>query len=329
MKRKIYIAGVWGTGNVSIMEQLKDDADVQYLKHDFKYFFKFQKIWRIVNQRLGGHGRGVIKWLLRTKLLDSAYALSHCDFAANEENIVVIFNSALHEYYSKEYFERLRRKYQNIKYVLYIIDPMPGDLWQEIRDALDVFDLVATMHPYNCKKYGFSYLPYAYVKHKTIAPVSGIKRTKLFFCGVIDDYRQAIISDLVSLCEKNNTDFDFWLKPYGNNSISSEYVHYSEMPYAENVQRLEKAECILEVMHEGYVGITQRYLEAVIYNKRLLTNNKEIKELPYYDPRYMYYFEKVEDIDWNWLCSDVAVDYHYKGDFSVQTWKENLVKLVE
>ena len=70
-------------------------------------------------------------------------------------------------------------------------------------------------------------------------------------------------------------------------------------------------------------------MEAVIYNKRLITKNEEIKELPYYDSRYMQYFEKIEDIDWEWLRTDEKVDYHYKGDFSVQAWKQNLLQLLE
>ena len=329
MKYKIYVAGVWGFGNISIMEQFQNDAEVEFLKHDFKYFFQMQKVWNLVNRKLGGHGKSIIRWLLKTRFFDEKYALSHCDFDKNEKNYVVIFNSALLQYYSKEYFERLRNKHNNIEYILYIIDPMPNGLWPEIEAALDVFDEVMTIHPYNCKKYGLHYLPYIYAEPKEIPQCQIDKNTNLFFCGVAGDFRQNIISNIVEQCEKNHIVFDFWLKPYGNNAIDNEHVHYSEMTYAENVQRLKHAKCILEIMHEGFVGITQRYLEAVIYNKRLLTNNVEIKKLPYYNPQYMYYFEKVEDIDWNWVNEDVEVDYHYNGDFSPQKWKSNLLQFLQ
>ncbi len=327
MKRKIFIAGVWGKGNINIMEQFQNDVEVEFLRNDFKYFSQIRKIWRIVNLRLGGHGKGIIRWVLRTSLLDNQYALSHCDFDSNEENYIVLFNSALLHYYSRQYFERLRKRYQNIRYILYIIDPMPDGLWPEIQDVLEVFDVVATMHPYNCEKFGFEYLPYAYAKVEDVQISENISNTTLFYCGAIDEHRQNLIAEIVKQCEKNQIDFDFWLKPYGHNSIDNQNVHYTEMPYTENVQRLRSSKCILEVMHKGYVGITQRYLEAVIYNKKLITNNKEIATLPYYNPDYMFYFEKVGDIDWEWLCNNVKVDYHYQGDFSVQMWKKNLLTL--
>lgn len=329
MERKLYIAGVWGASNISTMDQLKDDVDVEFIKDDFQYFYQLQRSWRIINKKLGGHGKKILRRILRTRLLDKKYGLSHCDYDKNEKNYVVIFNSALLHYYSKEYFERLRRKHQNIKYILYIIDPMPNGLWQEILDVLEIFDVVMSMHSYNCKRYGFQYLPYVYAEPQEDGVIRDIKKTNLFFCGVIDDYRQEMIKEIVKKCEEKHVDFDFWVKPYGNNSIASKNVHYSEMPYIENVQRLKQAECILEIMHEGYVGITQRYLEAVVYNKRLITNNPEVKTLSYYDPRYMYCFNEIEEIDWNWLSNDVKVDYHYKGDFGVQTWKERLLGMVD
>ena len=329
MKRKLFIAGVWGASNISTMEQLKDDADVEFLKHDFRYFFQIQRVWRIIHKKLGGHGKGILRRILRTSLFDKKYGLSYCNFDENEENDVVIFNSALLHYYSKEYFERLRRKHQNIRYILYVIDPMPNGLWQEISDVLEIFDVVMSMHPYNCNRYGFRYLPYVYAEPQDDGVTRDIKKTKLFFCGVIDDYRQKIIKEIVKKCEEEQIDFDFWLKPYGNNDIDSANVHYSEMPYIENVQRLKEADCILEVMHEGYVGITQRYLEAVVYNKRLITNNAEIKTLPYYDPRYIHCFHKVEDIDWNWLSGEVEADYQYKGDYSAQAWKKRMLKMLD
>lgn len=326
---KIFIAGVWGAGNISIMEQVGREADVAFLRDDFQYAAQIRKVWRAVNQKLGGRGKGIVRWFLRTRLLDGKYALSHCDFDDSRENDIVIFNSALLHYYSADYFKRLRKKHPTIKYILYIIDPMPDGLWQEVQDVLPVFDEVLTMHPYNCRKYGFGYLPYAYAKPAETERIADIPDTQLFYCGVLDEHRVEVMEKIVKQCEAHGVAFDFWLKPYENNPIRNSHVHYAMIPYEENVQRLQKAACILEVMHKGYVGITQRYLEAVIYNKRLLSNNREITELPYYDPRYMQYFENVGDIDWEWLHGDGEADYHYQDDFSVQRWKENLLRRLE
>lgn len=328
MSYKIYVAGVWGFGNISIMEQFYDDAQVDFLKYDFAYFHQMMKVWKFVNKWLNPIGRKLLRWLLRTRVFDGKYALSHCDYDSNEVNYVVIFNSALLQYYSKEYFERLKKKHPTIHYILYIIDPMPEGIWPEIEAVRSVFEKIVTIHPYNCKRFDFEYLPYIYARCKENIMLELAPEVDLFFCGVADSYRQKIVGEIVNACDEKKIKFDFWLKPFGDDAIKHIKVHYSEMSYAENVERIKHADCILEIMHEGFVGITQRYLEAIIYNKRLMTNNREIKVLPYYDPRYMYYFDRVEDIDWDWLKQKVDVDYHYQGDFEPQTWKKNLLRLI-
>lgn len=37
MKRQIIIAGVWGAGNISIVEQMGQDKEITFLKDDFRY----------------------------------------------------------------------------------------------------------------------------------------------------------------------------------------------------------------------------------------------------------------------------------------------------
>ena len=67
---------------------------------------------------------------------------------------------------------------------------------------------------------------------------------------------------------------------------------------------------------EKQYGPSLRYFEAVCYNKKLLTNNPCVVDLPYYDPRYIQVFNNPSDIDIDWLREDCTVDYGYKGDFS-------------
>lgn len=328
MKHKIYVGGVWGFGNISIMQQFRDDCEVEFLENDFEYALKVAKIWKNIHRRIGGNIVGkLFRRLLSLRIWDSKYALTHCDFENNDVNYVVIFNSALLHYYSKEYFLRLKKRY-HIKLILYIIDPMPDGLWSEIQAVQEVFDMILTMHPYNCRKYGFPYLPYIYAKPKMNGNYGEVKETNLFYCGVANVYREKVIREIMLQCEERDIPFDFWLKPFDNAAIEDVNVHYSEMPYEENVWRILHSKCILEIMHEGYEGITQRYLEAIVYNKKLLTNNAEIKSLPYYSPKYMQYFHDVEDIDWQWFMDDTEVDYSYQGDFSPEAWKNRLLQLV-
>lgn len=82
------------------------------------------------------------------------------------------------------------------------------------------------------------------------------------------------------------------------------------------VSLIESTNCVLEVLQEGQDTQTIKYHEAVVYGKKLLTNNRHVFELPYYDDTMMKYFEKPEDIDWEWVRTENKTQYDYKGEFS-------------
>ena len=66
-------------------------------------------------------------------------------------------------------------------------------------------------------------------------------------------------------------------------------------------------------------------MEAICYNKKLLTNNKSIFEFPYYNPQYMRYFSDISQIDMEFLKREETVDYGYNGDYSPL----NFIKRIE
>ena len=90
----------------------------------------------------------------------------------------------------------------------------------------------------------------------------------------------------------------------------------SRLPYEKILKGVAASDCLLEILKEGQTGVTLRYYEAICYNKKLLTTNRLIQELPFYDPRFMQVFQEPSDIDIDWLHDPVPVDYHYDGRFS-------------
>ena len=88
------------------------------------------------------------------------------------------------------------------------------------------------------------------------------------------------------------------------------------MPYEKVIGNILSTNCVLEMVAKGQKVQTARYYEAVCYNKKLLTNNPNIKELSFYNPQYMKYFENIEDIDFEWVKRKETIDYHYNNEFS-------------
>lgn len=112
--------------------------------------------------------------------------------------------------------------------------------------------------------------------------------------------------------------------------LYKEGITYNKViPYAEVIKETKKSNCILEVMKDRQSGATARYYEAVCYNKKLLTNNKDVVNLPFYNSEYIHIFEKPEDIDWDWVKERIPIDYHYDGRFSPTHLIDRIIELEE
>ena len=71
-------------------------------------------------------------------------------------------------------------------------------------------------------------------------------------------------------------------------------------------------EVLLEIMQEGQTCGTLREHEAVIYGKKLLTNNTFISDREFYSEKYISVFDKPEDIDID-FATDLDGQVVYKG----------------
>ena len=72
-------------------------------------------------------------------------------------------------------------------------------------------------------------------------------------------------------------------------------------------------------------NFTLRTREAIIYNKKLITNNKRIKEKSFYKEKYINVFKSSSDIDVEFVLRDQNVNYaNYQEEFSPMNFLEFL-----
>lgn len=74
------------------------------------------------------------------------------------------------------------------------------------------------------------------------------------------------------------------------------------------------SKCLLDLKPYGTTALTSRHREAVLYNKKLLSNNETILSDKYYNNNMMQYFEKIEDIDISFWSKE-KYNYQYEGDY--------------
>ncbi len=228
-----------------------------------------------------------------------------------------------------KYLNELRSKH-NIKYVLSLHDPIDDPIFSShekyCMNAM-IFDYIFTIDPSDAEKYHFIYEDSHY---SVISNSSPKLEYDLYFIGQ-NKNRLNILIDLYSRIEKNNITSKYRITGVKKNEqqYSNRILFNQRIPYPEVVEEAKKSNCILEVLCDLQTGATLRYYEAICYNKKLLTNNKNVVNLPFYNSEYIHVFEKPEDIDWNWVKERIPVDYHYDGRFSPTHLIDRIIELEE
>jgi hypothetical protein len=237
---------------------------------------------------------------------------------------VIFFNSALwyHPYLAGT-LNRYKKRWHNLRYVLFYLDVV-GSGVSRTADYLqkqNVFDLVYSYDSTDAQNYHFIHWNTIYSKNEQESHI--VADRQLYFCCGVTKARMPILEECLSQCKRNNIDCRMDLvcnEPAESLKKYEPMVNLLEagniLPYPEVLRRELQAQCILEILQPGRSNLTLRPYEAVAYNRKLLTNSKSILSFPYYNPAYMQYFEKIEDIDWDWVKAPAVVDYGYKGDFS-------------
>ena len=245
-------------------------------------------------------------------------------FSMLDRDTCVLFDTASQSMLSMKFLHKIRAT--GARMVLVAADSLHGPsahMPKAISNILGFsWDAVLSYDKYDCKEYGFQYMPGTiYSKLKQVKPAK--EKSDMYFIGMNKSNRNQMIEEIHRRCVAAGVQTDFHCidyaghpsKPYMENPKGL-YYRKQGVPYEDVVSHVLSTNCILEVVGKGQQVQTARYYEAVCYNKKLLTNNPTVKELSFYDPRYMQYFKSVEDIDFSWVKEKIDVDYHYAGEFS-------------
>ena len=182
------------------------------------------------------------------------------------------------------------------------------------------WDCVLTSNINDSMKYGWIY------RGITCSRTSGVKPSKkksdaYLICGLKGNREQLIYDTFRKMNDEGaKCRYEIWCH---NKKQFKEVKFKNEIKYSLFFKKYKKVaslvlstNCIVEIVQEGHNNGTLRWFEAITLNKKLLTNNRGIFNMPFYNPLYMKYFEKAEDIDVEWVKRVEKVEYGYNNDFS-------------
>lgn len=237
----------------------------------------------------------------------------------NKNSICFIFFSSRTDLEKNGFIKYLRKKYPDSKMVCFFQDLVDLQKNLDINHIKEVFDLVISYDQADAKRYNILYHPTVY-SGILIEKNDKLQKSDVFFLGKAKNRFQKIIL-IYQYLQELGLKCDFYITNVNPvDQIYYEGIHYiSNMTYKENLQHVERTACILEIMQENALGYTMRTLEAIMYDKKLLTDNLAIKTTPFYNPSNIFVVDNIADLDKNHIFFEnisQKVDYNFKDNIS-------------
>ena len=257
-------------------------------------------------------------WLPGKSVWDSTYPITPAMLDRRKNNYL-IFHSGIK--FSPRFIQELKSNY-NVKIVLYLPDTLAGlsiahneEDWQRYRSYYEL-DQVYSFDTEDCKRYGLRFFDFYSITN--LLPAGTPIDTDLFYIGSCrSPMRLKQARDVYEKVRRTiRCDFRMIGVPKHDVNNDDGIVYNKPMIYRDVIKQNQRSRCILELINRNQHGNTLRYKEAICYNRKLLTNNPDVLLSKYYNPRWIQYFERAEDIDVAWIINDDVVDFNYEGEFS-------------
>ena len=234
------------------------------------------------------------------------------------QNLCFYFGTA---WYDPELVDYLKKKYPSAKFVLNFHDTVESKLkrfpYMNVQQIKDEFDLIYTYSEVDQIKYGFEYTPDMYSKLDA-SQIMNFPESDVVFVGAAKDRLSVICSIFKKLSDAG---LNCWFYIVGAKEEEKQYtdkIIYSDkyLPFLELISRQYHAKCILEVTQPGSEDATLRFWDAVMYNKRIITNCSAVKKYSYYSEKMVMVFDSIEDINPEFVNEMENVNFNYEGDIS-------------
>ena len=280
------------------------DKNITYLRTAMDYSNPVIRFLR--NRHFSGRANNIIN--LPGKFIWNRFTFEN-PYKNTDKICFVIFGANYARYVELGVFESLRKRYPGCKIVCYFQDLASKCGYSYPEKLKNHFDLILSFDQKDCDMYGWIYYPLVYSEVHIEDDDDDIPESDVYFVGKAKDRLSEIIS-FFEKCDAAGLKCDFHIF---KNKIS----YCGQMPYEENLKRIRKTRCMLEIMQQGGHGYTLRYCEAIAMGKKLATNNPEIEKAPFYNKKFISVFKSVEEFDPQFILNgDREVDYNYLPELS-------------
>ena len=218
-------------------------------------------------------------------------------------------------------YHRLLRKLKQAKNrpIVYFWNPITShDKIKKLKKYFDVYSYSLA----DCKKYDLKYNPTFYVN----IPVKTVEDMQ--YDTIFIGKNKGRLSQLESVYSWFKNPF-FYVTKDGQENSKILLLQNAPMDYQEYLEKLSVSASILEILISGNADYSLRTMEAIFFQKKLITNNKEIRKAFFYKHGNIYVIdeqtteEKIQEFLKMEFVPYTDLERNY---FSVDSWLDRFVK---
>lgn len=306
----------------SNVRYITDDVIKKLIARNPLYHFQFSKINNYLSLPLKG-------------IWNSCYFQN--DFNDDKPICFILFERWARLNHTTGFTSYLRKKYKGCKIIFFLQDLFVKQKKDFSNQPFDVdeekeyYDLIVSFDQNECNQFGFDYHSLVFSDYK--GKIEDMPISDIYFLGQAKDRLKEIIK-AYEILNDIGLNVDMYLTGVATkDQVYSDKIKYiKSMPYQENIQHVLHSKCLLEIMQKNGHGYTQRVVEAVVLNKKILTNNPEIEKAPFYNSNYISQFASVNELDFEFLMNlkkNSQVEYSYKEKLSPVSFLRYIDKKIQ
>lgn len=228
-----------------------------------------------------------------------------------------------------DYFIWLKKHCHNSKFVLFF-----EDLICKYEKDIDLvywrsfFDIIISFDREESLKNDIEYHP-TVSSYVNVEKSDDIPESDFYMLIQAKDRLPKIINLYKHLASKNFKCVFFVSNVSKEKRDLSDEIHYIDTPisYKDNLKYISKTKCIVELMQGGAIGYTLRLWEAILYDKKLVTDNRCLLDSEFYDDRYIDIID-FDDLE-NTVFSREKIDNLYINPYKKKVTPDNLLIFIE
>ena len=252
---------------------------------------------------------------------------SHVKF----DKVILIFGGNRFDFNS---VKKLKKSFTQAEFIYYAWDSIAN--FPNILEFYNLFDKKYSFDPYDCEKYGMSFLPLFYTCDYENAEIKyDLSIVMSFYLKKAENYNMlcnAISNELkfkrvIYLRHKSSYIINKLVHPHLLKGYKLRDFVYEPISKDESDKIFLDSKIIVDCPLGDQNGLTIRTFEALRMKKKIITTNAEIKKYDFYNEHNIFVVSKGEKVPKEFILSSFDDNYSISSNYSIDSFVSKLLDL--